>query len=208
MKLRLKERVLHIIHGFGPGGVETWLVACVKYLSEHPEINVEFDFLASGGEPKVFDQEVKGYGSKIFYARYSIKSILSFRKALRQILSENKYIAVHDHEDFISGWHFLLAGKKLPQIKISHLHNPYNFVHNYVVNPLRGISFNVGRKMMVKFTSKITGTSDAVMDEYGYDKHPFVEKRIAPAYCGFDTDKFAFDEDAKKRWSPNLVGTR
>lgn len=192
-----KRKVLHIIHGFGPGGVETWLVAAVKYLSLHPELNLQFDFLASGGEQKVFDEEVKRYGSKIFYSRYSNKSILSFRTTLTKILRDNNYVAVHDHEDFISGWHFLLAGKTLPGIRISHLHNPYNFVHNYVVNPLRRISFIVGRKLMSTRTSKITGTSNAVMDEYGYDKKPFVEKRTAPAYCGFDTNKFVFNENAK-----------
>ncbi len=192
-----KRKVLHIIHGFGPGGVETWLLAAVKYLDANPGLNLQFDFLASGGAPKVFDEEVKRYGSKIFYARYSNKSILSFRKSLRKILSDHNYIAVHDHEDFISGWHFLLAGKTLPDIRVSHLHNPYNFVHNYVVNPLRKISFTVGRKLMARHTSKITGTSNAVMDEYGYDKKPFIEKRIAPAYCGFDTNKFVFDEEAK-----------
>lgn len=192
-----KRKVLHIIHGFGPGGVETWLLASVKYLHEHPELNLQFDFLATGGAPKVFDEQVKAYGSRIFYVRYSYSSILKFRKQFREILRQNTYIAVHDHEDFISGWHFLLAGKYLPATRVSHLHNPYNFVHNYVVNSLRKISFKVGRKLMVRLTKKITATSDSVMDEYGYDKSPFVEKRVAPAYCGFDTSRFEYDEHAR-----------
>jgi glycosyltransferase EpsF len=43
----------------------------------------------------------------------------------------------------------------------------------------------------------ITGTSDSVMDEYGYDKPPFSVKRISPAYCGFDTSRFKYDAHAK-----------
>ncbi|MBL7698727.1 MAG: glycosyltransferase [Chitinophagaceae bacterium] len=193
----VKRKVLHVIHGFGPGGVETWLLACVKYLNEHPELNIQFDFLATGGSPKVFDEQVKSYGSNIFYARYSYKSLASFRQKLRAILKENNYIAIHDHEDFISGWHFWLGGKYLPSVRVSHLHNPYNFVHNYVVNPLRRFSFKMGRRLMARLTGKITATSDSVMDEYGYDKPPFVEKRVKPAYCGFDTEKFLYDENAK-----------
>lgn len=203
-----KKKVLHIIHGFGPGGVETWLLSCVRYLNEHPEFNTQFDFLATGGVPKVFDEEVKSCGSKIYYAKYSIGSLLSFRKQFRKVLREGNYVAVHDHEDFISGWHFLLGGRYLPKLKVSHLHNPYNFVHNYVVNPSRWISFKIGRTLMARLTSKITATSDAVMDEYSYDKPPFVNKRVRPTYCGFDTNRFLFDESAKEqlctelKWSP------
>ena len=199
-----KRIVLHIIHGFGPGGVETWLLACVKYLHEHPELNLQFDFLATGGFPKVFDDQIKEWGSRIFYVRYSYRSILKFRREFRTILKQNNFIAIHDHEDFISGWHFLMGGKYLPETRISHLHNPYNFVHNYVVNPLRWVSFKMGRKLMARKTTKITATSDSVMNEYGYDKPPFVNKRVLPAYCGFDTDRFVFDERAKMILSKEL----
>lgn len=192
-----KKKVLHIIHGFGPGGVETWLLASVKYLQEHPELNLQFDFLATGGAPKVFDDQVKAYGGTIHYLQYSYRSILRFRREFRRILKENKYIAIHDHEDFISGWHFLLGGKHLPRVKVSHLHNPYKFVLNYVVTPMRWVSFKLGRSLMASLVSKITATSDSVMDEYGYDKPPFVKKRVSPAYCGFDTMRFTYDENSK-----------
>lgn len=191
------KKVLHILNGFGPGGVETWLLAAVKYLHEHKELGFQFDFLITGGVPRLFDEEIKKHGCQIFYNRYSYKSILSFRRRFIEILKENYYTAVHDHEDFISGWHYLLGGRHLPRIKIAHLHNPYNFVRNYVVSPLRSFSFNMGRKIMVRRVSAITGTSDAVMDEYGYNKPPFVSKRIAPLYCGFDTEAFRYDETAK-----------
>ena len=194
-----KKKVLHIIHGFGPGGVETWLVSSVKYLHDNPKLSLQFDFLLTGGQRGIFDDEVKQHGSEIFYARYSNTSIFRFRKEFRDILKRNEYFAVHDHQDFISGWHFLLAGRYLPDTRISHLHNPYNFVHNYVVNPLRRFSFEAGRRLMAHYTTKITGTSNAVMDEYGYDKGVFKEKRTHPAYCGFDTNKFIFTESAKQK---------
>src|SRR5690348_13127002 len=187
------KKVLHVIHGFGPGGVETWLLEAVKYLNGHPELELSFDLLLTGGVPSIFDEEIKKYGSQLFYKRYSYISILTFRKKFRALLKNNKYIAIHDHQDFIAGWHYMLAGKYLPKVRVAHLHNPYNFVHNYVVNPLRWFSFKTGRKLMVRYATKITGTSNAVMDEYGYDKHPFKEKRTYPAYCGFDTRRFLFD---------------
>jgi len=191
------RKVLHIIHGFGPGGVETWLLETVKYLNAHPELKLKFDFLLTGGIPGIFDDEIKKYGSTIFYIRYSYSSILSFTKKFREVLKNNNYLAIHNHQDFISGWHYFLGGRYLPAVRTAHLHNPYNFVHNYVVNPLRWISFKMGRMLMARYATKITGTSDAVMDEYGYDKGIFKQKRTFPAYCGFDTNKFAFDETVK-----------
>ena len=77
------RKVLHIIHGFGPGGVETWLLETVKYLNAHPELKLRFDFLLTGGIPGIFDDEIKKYGSTIYYIRYSYSSILSFRKKVQ-----------------------------------------------------------------------------------------------------------------------------
>ena len=82
------RRVLHIIHGFGPGGVETWLLEAVKYLHVHPELRLKFDFLLTGGVAGIFDEEIKKYGSAIFYVKYSYTSIPSFRKAFRRVLKK------------------------------------------------------------------------------------------------------------------------
>jgi glycosyltransferase involved in cell wall biosynthesis len=46
--------------------------------------------------------------------------------------------------------------------------------------------------------TKITGTSDTVMREYGLHKWPFSLKKIEPIYCGFDSEKFSFNEGYKE----------
>lgn len=188
-----KKRVLHIIHGFGAGGAETWLLALVKYLKLSPNDDFQFDFLITGGKPLLYDDEVIKYGARIYYIEYSLKKFLLFRSKFISVLKQNKYIAIHDHQDFITGWHLLAGYGNLPSIKISHLHNPYNFVRNYVTNIGRWLSFKLGRILMASLTSKITGTSAAVMDEYKYTVWPYVKKRVSPAYCGFDTYRFKYD---------------
>jgi glycosyltransferase involved in cell wall biosynthesis len=194
-----KKKILHIIDSFGAGGAETWLLSAVKYINEHPEIGLEFHFLATGGEKNVYDDEVIRNGAEIFYFKYSFKNLFRFRKFLKKLFSDNNYFAIHDHQDFVSGWHFLCCRGFLPNVRISHLHNPYNFVQNYVVNPGRWISFRLGRLLTAWLATGITGTSDAVMDEYGYDRWPYSKKRIAPAYCGFEAEKFEFDVEARTR---------
>lgn len=192
-------KVLHIIHGFGTGGAETWLLEVARYLQRHPELGVRIDFLLTGGEKQHFDDEILRTGARIFYLKYSFRHPFSFRKGLLRVFKEERYDVVHDHQDFISGFHFLLGLGALPPKRIAHLHNPYNFVRNYVSNPGRWLLFKLGRLFMVRLSTAITGTSDAVMDEYGYDRSPFKEKRVAPAYCGIDMDAFLFDPESKKR---------
>ena len=104
-----ERKILHIIHGFGPGGVETWLLSAVKYLHDNSRLNIKFDFMLTGGVAGIYDDEVKQYGSKVFYNRYSNKSILRFGRNFKEILRGNKYFAIHDHQDFISGWHFFFS---------------------------------------------------------------------------------------------------
>ena len=194
---RPPKRVLHVIHGLGAGGAETWLLNTVRYLTTHPEINLHFDFLATGGEVCLFDKEIEALGAKVFYVRYSLKRSFQFSRQFRSILQSHHYDAIHDHQDFVSGWHFLLGLGYLPPIRISHLHNPFNFVSNYISSTSRWISYKIGRLLTVLFTTKITGTSNAVMDEYGYDGWPYKIKRVDPIYCGFDTEEFKFNAKAK-----------
>ena len=89
------KRVLHIIDSFGAGGAETWLLATVKYLKANPNLNLQFDFLATSGEVSLFDEEIREQGCKIFYVKYSFRSLSSFRANLKSILLSNQYDAIH-----------------------------------------------------------------------------------------------------------------
>lgn len=192
------KKVLHIIYGFGTGGAETWLVQVMKYIQANPQLDVQIDFLATGGERQVFDDEIIKAGARIFYLKYDLKKILSFRKSFVALLEKEKYTAIHDHQDFVSGWHFLAAIGHLPDKRIVHLHNSYNFVRNYITNPLRWISFKLGRLFIALLGTTITGASNGVMDEYGYNKWPYSKKRVNPAYCGFNVNQFLYNEDKRK----------
>jgi glycosyltransferase EpsF len=181
------------LDGFGAGGAETWLKDCVKYIHNNPNLQVQFDFLCTGGVPLVYDHEVIENGGQIFYFKYSIGSAFAFKKEVSSILKTGNYNVIHDHCDFVTGWHLLFMLPHLPKIRITHLHNPYNYVNNYVTGLQRYLTFKVGRCLSYVFTTFITGTSDHVMDEYGYNRFPYRKKRISPAYCGFYYNNFRFD---------------
>jgi glycosyltransferase involved in cell wall biosynthesis len=193
-----KLKVLHIIQGFSYGGAETWLLRVARYFASHEDLNIQNDFLIVGGEKAFLDDEVISAGSKIYYLKYSLDDFFVFRKGLKKIIKDGGYEVIHDHQDFVSGWHFLAAVGNLPPVRISHLHNPFNFVNIYRDSLSRNLSYFLGRFLMVLLATKITGTSDNVMDEYRYNRWPFKVKRVRPAYCGFDADMFKLDNCARE----------
>lgn len=198
MKGNKPIKILHIIHGFGVGGAETWLLACTKYLKDNPYLNIQFDYVLAGGKKETLDDEFLKLGSDLFYIKYSLPQILLFRKKLIKVLKESEYTAVHNHLDFVAGWQYLSVLDKLPRIRIIHLHNPWNFVNNYCSSFGRKISYKIGRWLITKTASSLTGTSDAVMDEYKYVSKTFKKIRINPIYCGFNVSAFKFNNLAKQ----------
>lgn len=200
----MQKKVLHIIHGFGMGGAETWLLACSKFLQQHPELGYEFDYLAIGGKKEKLDDAIIATGSKIFYVKYSLKNIFAFKKNIKNLLNDNQYVAIHSHLDFVSGWIYFATINYLPPIRIAHLHNPFNFVKNYTSNYGRKLSYLFGRYLMSIYSTSITGTSNRVMDEYGYNKGTFLKKRIKPAYCGFDETVFKYDSILRTKTRESL----
>ena len=82
------------------------------------------DVLATGGEPRLeFDDEARELGARIFYLRYGRRDLASFVAGYRRILRK-AFDALHDHQDYVSGWHYLMGLGALPPIRVTHVHNP------------------------------------------------------------------------------------
>ncbi len=183
-------KILHVINGFGFGGAETWLLEIVKLNNGFHQI----DFLLTGGVKRELDGEFDSRGSKLYYLKYSRKGILSFRKQFRKIVSSEGYDIIHDHEDFVAGWHWLFLLNKLPRVRIAHAHNSTVYVDNYLKTRSRKIFYHFGRLLSSRFSTKITGTSDRLMNELKYDRRRYLPKRIEPLYCGSKPELFIYDE--------------
>ncbi len=195
--VRGSRPILHILDGFGIGGAETWLVAMVRYCHDnnHP---LRHDFICTGGEKRIYDDELTAMGSKLYYFKYSTKALLQFRSFMIPILKKTSYSAIWNHADYISGWQFLAMKGKLPQIRIAYLHNPINQTWQYRNTFARKFIYYSGRYLTAALATHITGTSDQVMDDYGYQHWPYSKKRIEPIHCAFDVNKFIFSVAARQ----------
>jgi glycosyltransferase EpsF len=191
------RRVLHLVDTLGVGGAETWLIELLRHWSKTGA--VRSDVIATSGCAGVFDAEAQALGAAVKYVRFSRGRLPSFALEFRRILREGRYDAIHDHQDYASGWHFLIGLGRLPATRITHVHNPaYQIRQNYGVTSLRRMTSRVGRGLVARLATHVGGTSRQVLSEYGFDARTFQATPRLPLYCGFEPSRFLGDPAAAK----------
>lgn len=183
-------KVLHVVDSLGMGGAEAWLMELLRHwrATGRP---IETHFVATGGLPAVFDDEARALGATIFYLRYGRRHLPSFAAGFRRLLEAGRYDALHDHQDFASGWHYLMGLGALPPVRVTHVHNPaYQILSNYGVTLGRRLTARAGRRLAARYATHVAGTSSAAITAYGFDAAPFAATPKGPLYCGFDPSRF------------------
>ncbi|THD77672.1 MAG: glycosyltransferase [Phenylobacterium sp.] len=189
-------KVLHIVDTLSIGGVETWMMELLRAWRQHGEGAPQIDFIATSGNPGVFDDEARALGSRIFYLRYSRSHLLSFTSGLRDILKHGDYAAIHDHQGYTSGWHFLMGAGLLPPVRVTHVHNPTIELQH--LDWTRTLAAQIGKRLVGRFATHIAGTSRQLITEYGFDEPAFRHVPAAALHCGFEADRFLGEPAAQK----------
>jgi len=179
------------------GGAETWLMELLRLWSKSGK--VQMDFLLTSGNRGIFDDEAAALGARLFYCPYGRGRLLQFAREFRAILREGNYDAIHDHQDYVSGWHFLLGWGVLPQVRVSHVHIArMHITTNYVVNPGRKLSTALGRGLLDRFATNVCGTSAAILREYGFEPGRTRRPGVSVAHCGFSVGRFSGSRDQNR----------
>ena len=190
-------KVLQIVDSLGMGGAETWLMEVLRLW--HASGAGRMDFLATSGRRGLFDEEAEGLGARIHYVPYGRRNLPRFARAFRRILREGGYDAVHDHQDYASGWHFALALGTLPKVRVTHVHNPsYQIAMNYGVTLARRMTARIGKLLVARHATHIAGTSRQLIGEYGFDAARFAHIPKAALHCGFDPARFMGERPAAR----------
>jgi glycosyltransferase involved in cell wall biosynthesis len=193
-------RVLHIIDSLSMGGAETWLVEMVRYAASHQTNLPAFDFLVAGGKPAIFDDFVREKGCRVHYLSLNQQNIMPFVRGFRKILRTHDYIAIHDHQDYLAGWHFLFGTGLLPKVRAVHVHNPYYQLHNnYGVTAGRRMKLKVGRTLLRTYATHIFGTSARLLEEYAITRKLFPRQWVGPVHCAFEISRFSGDHATAKQ---------
>ena len=190
-------KVLQIIDTLGMGGAETWLMEVLRRWAGNGA--GQMDFLSTSGQRGFFDEEARKLGGTLHYVPYGRRNLPGFARAFRRILREGGYDAVHDHQDYASGWHFLLGGAALPKVRVTHVHtSAHVFAANHAASPLRRLTAQLGKRLVARHATHIAGTSRQLIGDYGFDTPAFSHIPKGALYCGFDVARFLGDRPAAR----------
>jgi glycosyltransferase involved in cell wall biosynthesis len=190
-------RVLQVFGVLGVGGAETWLLSLLKYFRENERslpFKVQTSVCLTNGEPGQLDAEARALGAKLYHIRYGRDELIPFARRFRKLLKENRFHAIHDHQDYAVGNHLLLGLGHLPPVRIAHVHNPPDqFIDRR--NRWNRLGKVIGRYSLDHSGAQIAGTSERLLREYGFETGAGNGAPKA-VYCGFDVRAYAGDRSA------------
>jgi glycosyltransferase involved in cell wall biosynthesis len=182
-------RVLQVVDSLGMGGAETWLLEVLRHRFKNGAPRM--DFLMSSGKPGIFDDEARLLGAKIHYLHYRRARLPQFANEFRKIMRDGRYDAIHDHQGYASGWHFLMGAGTLPPVRVTHIHNPWIDIEAfYAVTRSRQLTADIGKRLVNRFATHICGTSAEVLRRYGFDPEQTGRPAVSVVHCGFDVGRF------------------
>lgn len=182
-------RVLQVIDTLGMGGAETWLMELLRFWSKSGA--VQMDFLLTSGNSGLFDDEARQLGAKLHYLEFGRASTTAFARRFRRILREGHYDAIHDHQDYASGWHFLIGYGLLPRVRVTHVHNPWLHMEaNYAINIRRKLVAVAGKRLVRTLATHVCGTSREALTQYGFLPRAGQVPDVSVVHCGIAVDDF------------------
>ena len=193
MNIMPGPRVLQVFDSLGMGGAEVWLLELLRFWAARPDAP-RCDILCTSGGTAIFDDEAKQLGAQIFYVPFGRRHWSVFSKSFNEVLRQHCYDAIHDHQDYAAGWHFLAARRHLPVRCAVHVHNPF-----YQLQLTRGkdlvgrVQLAVSRRLVARYATDVLGTSSDVLTEYGFRSRAFQKANIQTLHCGFDVERFIGD---------------
>lgn len=190
-------KVLHVLSNLGIGGAEVWILALLRHFRERANelgVEVQSDIFLTNGVRDNLDDEATALGARLIYAQYSRKNLPAFIARWRSALREGQYDALHDHQEFSAGWHFLFGLGVLPPVRITHLHNPMTHQQSYSTGLLRRKTIDWGNRLIVSKGTHLLSTSEKLIHEQGFDR--ILKKgrlKCRALHCGFDPARFNGD---------------
>jgi glycosyltransferase involved in cell wall biosynthesis len=202
-------RALQVIDALGMGGAETWLMELLRYWSNSG--TVQMDFLLTSGNSGIFDEEARRLGAKLHYVKYGQSNIAGFARRFRRILGGGRYDAIHDHQNYASGWHFLMSWGVLPRVRVTHVHNSWSHMKaNYAVGLRRNLVGLTGKHLVQMLATHVCATSREALDESGFIATQRHGPDVSVVHCGIAVDDFnaSVEQDRESvrqefQWAPD-----
>lgn len=113
-------RILHIVGGMVHGGIETWLMHCLRHINRRL---FQMDFLVHTSEPCTYDAEILSLGGRVIPCLAPRQPWRYRQNFLSCLQSFGPYDIIHSHLHHFSGYTLRLAQQAGIPIRIAHSHN-------------------------------------------------------------------------------------
>jgi glycosyltransferase involved in cell wall biosynthesis len=188
-------RVLHIVGAMNPGGVESWLMALLRYADR---AEIAMDFLVHTSQAAAYDAEIAARGGRVIPCP-AVHRPSYIREFDRALCGFGSYDVVHSHVHWFSGLTTTLARCRGVGVRIAHSHSDSS-VPEAGASPLRAAYRSLMRRgMFTSATHLIAASGPAGRALFGADWSRRPRARVL--YCGLDFAPFAAADANRDRES-------
>ncbi len=187
-------RVLEVCVDLDGGGIDRYLL---NYCSRIKDIHFDFA-IVENGKVGVLEKDILAMGSNIYRVPRQTLGIKENYKALKKIMTENKYDAVHVHLGYKSAVALLCAKNAKIKARACHAHIAYE-PENTKQKILRKV-FTLLTKALA--TNLLACGIDAAKWVWG--EKEYEQGKIWVQHNAIDTKKFAFSEEKRENARKDL----
>ncbi len=179
----------------GRGGVESFMMNYYRYIDRS---KIQIDFVVHGFEKGDYDDEILELGGRIY--QVPVKSI-NYRgniKALKKIITDQKYNIIHAHMDAMSYIPLKIAKKEGVSFRIAHSHSTGHLTNN----PLKKIINEYARYSLRRCATHFFACS-SFAGKWLFGEKLFEKKGII-INNAIEAEKFLFNSEIRSKIRVNL----
>lgn len=182
-------RVLHVFAALDSGGVANFVMNTYRRIDRN---KIQYDFALTSGVKSFMDDEAASLGARMFY----FDGGKSIEENLRMILkSEGPFEAVHSHVFFYSGLVLREAKKCGVPVRIAHAHNAHTGESSSIVRK----AYEATMRCLINTNATVMLGCSEKACRYVFGNSSMSDSRTAVLPDGIDCDRFAFDEETRKK---------
>lgn len=189
-------RILHIVGGMNPGGVETWLMHVLRRLDKN---QFQFDFLTHTPEACFYDNEIRSHGSRIIPCLNPHRPWQYARNFYRILKECGPYDVVHSHVHHFSGFTLMLARRFGVSMRIAHSHNDTSSKDKRA-GLWRKFYLSAMKRLIHRYATKGLACSRLAAGNL-FGENWELDPRWKVLYCGIDLEPFkqSFNREKVRR---------
>lgn len=157
-----KKRILYIMHGLAPGGIEAFALNVLEHI-DREKLEISFALATTGRQ--YHEDRVVNSGSKVYKTSDldGLRNMAAhFFRLLRLLREQGPFDTVHSHIDFFNGINLLAAFIAGVPVRISHSHNTHSAAAVDRKTPLKVKLYRFVMKGLIRlFSTHRLGCSEA-----------------------------------------------